>query len=540
VVSSARPRRPTSGLGLDPEARRFYTERVALFHCAVGGLSLAFLAVDTVLGLFDPNQGLAAQLSIDTALHVAAIALSIGVWLGLRKRTLPAPLIGPVDVGTSFAVMALYVTMAALVGAPPIARIDMVFVLISAVVQMARAVIVPSTVLRTLVVGIAVSALAMALGYHVASGTPRDPGVPLEALTAAYAATWSALIVALATLASHILYGLRKEVRAALQLGQYTLEDKLGEGGMGAVYRARHALLQRPTAVKLILAERAGSTSLARFEREVQLTSQLTHPNTVAIYDYGHTPDGIFYYAMEYLEGMDLEEIVQTEGEQSPARVVHVLRQVCGSLAEAHDVGLVHRDIKPANILLCERGGVPDVAKVVDFGLAKELEPSESDPALSLANTIMGTPHYLSPEAITSPEIVDARSDLYALGAVAYYLLTGKTVFEGSSVVEICGHHLHSAPVPPSERLGKKLPEKLEAAVLACLAKEPEARPKSARELGRLLENTGVVAWTEDEARRWWRKHAKTSMRSRRRSRAIAKANAVEQLTIDLKARAAS
>jgi serine/threonine-protein kinase len=513
---------------------------VALFHGAIGGLSLAFLAIDSMLGLLDPNQGLAAQLSVDTALQLAAIALSLGLWIGLRRRTLPAPWIGPIDVGASFTVMALYVSMAVLAGAPPMARIDMVFVLISAVVQLARAVIVPSTVRRTLVLGVGVSALAVALGYHVARGAPRDPGVPLEVLTAAYGATWSALIVALATLASQILYGLRKEVRAALQLGQYTLEDKLGEGGMGAVYRARHALLQRPTAVKLLLAERAGSTTLSRFEREVQLTSQLTHPNTVAIYDYGHTPDGIFYYAMEYLEGMDLEELVQTEGEQSPARVVHVLTQVCSSLAEAHDVGLVHRDIKPANIILCERGGVADVAKVVDFGLAKELEPSESDPALSVANTIMGTPHYLSPEAIASPDTVDGRSDLYALGAVAYYLLTGKPVFEGKSLVEICGHHLHTPPVRPSERLGKELPEELEAVVLACLAKEQEARPQSARELRRLLENAGVSPWTEDDARRWWRKHAATSMRSRRRSRAIAKAKAEEQLTIDLKARAAS
>ena len=200
---------------------------------------------------------------------------------------------------------------------------------------------------------------------------------------------------------------------------------------MGIVYRAHHALLRRPTAVKLLPAGRAGESNLSRFEREVQLTSSLTHPNTVAIYDYGHTPDGIFYYAMEYLDGMDLEELVELDGAQDPARVVHVLRQVCGALAEAHGVGLVHRDIKPANILLCERGGIPDTAKVVDFGLVKQLSTSGVGPGVSTVNNIMGTPLYLSPEAITSPEKVDARSDLYALGAVAYYLVTGKAVFEG-------------------------------------------------------------------------------------------------------------
>jgi serine/threonine protein kinase len=236
---------------------------------------------------------------------------------------------------------------------------------------------------------------------------------------------WLVVAVAVATACSRVIYGLRREVRLARRLGQYTLEEKLGEGGMGVVYRARHALLRRPTAVKLLKGERLGEASLRRFEREVLLTASLSHPNTVSVYDFGRTPDGVFYYAMEYLEGLSLEQLVAEEGAQPPGRVVHVLRQVLGALAEAHGVGLVHRDVKPDNVILCERGGLSDVAKVVDFGLVKDLDAAD---ALSHEGMLVGTPLYLAPEAIRSPD-TDPRADLYSLGAVAYFLLTGKHVF---------------------------------------------------------------------------------------------------------------
>jgi serine/threonine-protein kinase len=240
-----------------------------------------------------------------------------------------------------------------------------------------------------------------------------------------------------------------------------------------------------------------------RFEREVQLTAALTHPNTISVYDYGHTPDGIFYYAMEYLDGFNLDELVELDGPQPPARVIHLITQACGALSEAHAVGLIHRDIKPANVFICERGGQPDVVKVLDFGLVKNI--STADPTLSNVNTIAGTPLYMAPESVVDPSSVDARSDVYALGAVAYFLITGTHVFSGASVVEICGHHLHTPPEPPSHRLGKAVPTDLEAVVLASLAKEPSARPQSARALAeRLSACHDANGWSEDAARRWW------------------------------------
>jgi serine/threonine-protein kinase len=262
-------------------------------------------------------------------------------------------------------------------------------------------------------------------------------------------------------------------------------------------------MLRRPTAVKLLPPEKAGQAALERFEREVQLTARLSHPNTVAVFDYGRTPDGVFYYAMEYLDGTNLDTLVREDGPQPPARVAHVLRQVASALVEAHGIGLIHRDVKPENIILCERGGVPDVAKVVDFGLVKDLERGGA--ALSRADVVQGTPLYLSPEAITAPDRVGAPGDLYALGAVGYYLLTGQHVFGGATLVEVCSHHLHTLPVPPAERLGRPVPASLEALLLSCLEKDPARRPASALALREALGDlAGVGAWSEQEARDWW------------------------------------
>jgi hypothetical protein len=297
---------------------------------------------------------------------------------------------------------------------------------------------------------------------------------------------------------------MEKAEQTIRQLGQYTLEEKIGEGGMGAVYRARHAFLRRPTAVKMISSRATSDDALRRFEREVQLTSRLNHPNTIAVYDYGRTPEGVFYYAMEYLDGLNLEELVKINRAQPEGRVINILRQICGSLAEAHAIGLIHRDIKPANIFLTNRAGIPDYVKVLDFGLVKAVDADE-EAKITRANVSVGTPYYMSPEAVERPDTITALSDIYAIGAVGYFLLTGSTVFTGKTVMEICMKHVRTAPDAPSKRLGHAVTDSLEAIILRCLAKTPTDRPHSARALLEELEQCEPTgAWTRADAESWW------------------------------------
>ncbi|MBI4603481.1 MAG: serine/threonine protein kinase [Planctomycetes bacterium] len=359
-------------------------------------------------------------------------------------------------------------------------------------ILVARALLVPSRAYETLSIGAAASVPGVVLA---ALAEPLDLSQCLGYVVA----------VVLSTFASKLLYELRCEVTEARRLGQYTLEEKIGAGGMGEVYRARHAMLRRPTAVKLLRPDLAGERSIARFEREVQLTSRLTHPNTVSIYDYGRTPDGVFYYAMEHLPGITLEDLVRQDGPQPAGRVIHILKQVCGSLSEAHGIGLIHRDIKGANVILCERGGLHDVVKVVDFGLVKDIG-NLSQTTASVPKAILGTIHYLSPEAIQTPDALDPRSDIYSLGALAYHLLAGRQVFEGKTFVEVCIHHVQTPPVPPSARGSFPVPADLERLVLSCLEKEPARRPRSAQDLIHALEACeDASAWSEDLAQAWWK-----------------------------------
>ncbi len=326
----------------------------------------------------------------------------------------------------------------------------------------------------------------------------------------------STLVILLSTvLVSSASQRMSAAVEEARKIGQYTLKEKLGEGGMGEVYLAHHAMLTRPAALKLLRRDRASEKDIVRFEREVQQTSKLTHPNTVRIFDYGQNSDGIFYYAMEYLPGVTLERLIRISGPQCPARVIHILREVTDSLREAHDIGLIHRDIKPANIMLCERGGIYDVPKVVDFGIVKNVD--SEDVKLTAVDVMSGTPQYLSPEGIKTPGDIDARADLYSLGAVGYFLLTGEPVFEGATVMEVCAQHLKEVPVPPSQRLGKPIPPALERLILQCLAKNRDKRPRNAQ---RMYE---ALALCEDFGR-WTRSRpgnggTPTSSRSRIRRR---------------------
>ncbi len=284
------------------------------------------------------------------------------------------------------------------------------------------------------------------------------------------------------------------------QLGQYEILEEIGRGGMGVVYRARHATLRRATAVKLL--SRPSERLQQRFEREALATSRLRHPNTVAVYDYGRTPDGSLYYAMELIAGISLSALVRRDGPLPPGRVVHLLKQIAGSLGEAHAAGLVHRDVKPGNVMLQNKGGEPDFVTVLDFGLVRDLSGKAT---LTGRAAPVGTPEYMAPEQIRD-DVVTPATDLYALGAVAYFLLTGTPPFHAATAVEVCMGHLNHEPESPSARLGEPLPAGLERLVLSLLAKDPHERPRSAREVASLLEQLeGVPAWSRAQAEAWWR-----------------------------------
>jgi len=295
---------------------------------------------------------------------------------------------------------------------------------------------------------------------------------------------------------------MRRDVLAAGRLGQYVLLQEVGRGANGIVYRARHTLLRRPVAIKLLSPEMATDAAATRFEHEVQMTSQLTHPNTVAIYDYGRSPEGLFYYAMEYLNGISLDRLVREYGPQPEARVIHILRQVLGSLAEAHRIGLIHRDIKPANILLTRRGGVCDWVKVLDFGLVKAVWLGPRGVA---ADAVVGTPHFISPEGVESPENVDVRSDLYSVAAVGYWLVTGKTLFDPDNVQELFDHQVRVEPPPPSVRLGRAVAPDLEEVLMRGLTKTRAGRPTSATEFEEALSRCrDAGGWSAHDAAAWW------------------------------------
>jgi eukaryotic-like serine/threonine-protein kinase len=303
----------------------------------------------------------------------------------------------------------------------------------------------------------------------------------------------------------------------ARQLGQYQLVEKIGEGGMGVVYKAHHALLRRETALKLLTPDKADPISVQRFEREVRLTCRLMHPNTIQVFDYGRTPEGIFYYAMEYLDGLNLAEFIEAYGPQPEGRVANLLIQVCESLAEAHASGLVHRDIKPANIFVTDRGGVPDMVKVLDFGLVRPIVSADGA-TLDAADTeiMAGTPSYMSPETVENGANADARSDLYSVGAVGYYLVTGQNVFDGETIAEICRQRREETPVPPTTRIGRTICSHLEAAIMRCLERDPKDRPQSAHELIALLAASPRIAdWNVEQRAAWWVAHREAINRTR-------------------------
>jgi hypothetical protein len=477
---------------------RLIQDRLSLFAVSAFVITAMFLVAMTALDVvLADGQGFLSRTGL--VCHVLATLVAFTAWRVARSRKpySPAALTwldaaGTVGVCLAFAAMGHFLRQ-------PFGFYTALLAILH--VNVGRAALVPSVALRTLYIcaasfgGLVASRAMLPLPTDLAHASALRLRWVLEA------ALWSTAGSGVAALASHVIYGLHEKALEARRLGQYELERKIGQGGMGEIYRARHAMLRRPTAIKLVSGARS-EERLRRFEKEVQLTARLTHPNTISIYDYGRTPDGTFYYAMELLDGLTVEQLVERHGPQPAARVIHLLQQACGALTEAHGIGLIHRDIKPANLYLCRRGGVQDVVKVLDFGLVRDLDEGR-DAAGSTTDTVVGTPLYLSPEAILAPDQVDGRADLYGLGGVAYFLLTGASPFGGQSLVEICSHHLHTPPEPPSLR--RPVPADLDALVLRCLAKDPSQRFDSAAALLEALQTCADAGgWGAADAERWW------------------------------------
>jgi serine/threonine-protein kinase len=363
----------------------------------------------------------------------------------------------------------------------------------------------PRRILAASVAAAAMTPLSLAI-LDILNKIPAEPDAYFEAFIS------SGFAVLFAYMGARIVYGLGRQVAAAREMGSYQLEKRLGQGGMGEVWQARHRMLARPAAIKLIApsltSKDPSGDVVRRFEREAQVTAGLRSPHTVELFDFGVSDDGTFYYVMELLDGIDTDTLVRKSGPLPAERAIFVLRQVCHSLAEAEARGLVHRDIKPANIFLCRYGEDYDFVKVLDFGIVKAMhDAAETAPALTVQNVVHGTPAFMAPEQAIG-RALDGRADIYSTGCVAYWLLTGQLVFSGDTPMALLMHHAQTLPAAPSARSEVPIPEALDRLILSCLAKDPADRPQSANELSRRL---GAIepanAWTDARAREWWATH---------------------------------
>ncbi len=370
--------------------------------------------------------------------------------------------------------------------------------------------IAPNTPSRTLLASIAAASMdPLGLGVTALRGAE----IPLSAFDLVWAFLPNYIAAGEAVLPAHIIRGLSRQVKKARELGSYRLGEILGRGGMGEVHRATHRMLARPAAIKLIRPEVLGASSDAaarviteRFKREAQAAAALRSPHTIELYDFGITDDGTFYYVMELLDGLDLETLVERFGPVPPERAVHFMRQTCSSIGEAHAQGLIHRDVKPSNIYASRLGLTVDFVKVLDFGLVKSTGSSQ-EVTLTAPEVTTGTPAFMAPEVALGEE-VDRRADVYALGCVAYWLLTGQLVFDADSPIKMIYRHIQNVPVPPSQRTELDVPRDLEELILASLEKRPDDRPSDAEELGRLFGGLQINgAWTDERAQRWWETH---------------------------------
>ena len=441
-------------------------------------------------------------------LGAAGVASSLGmVYLAKKISHKPQLLI---DVGSGYLVLQclLISILTHWIPIPLVPRVSWVCIAI-----LIYPAIVPNTPRKTLMVSLlAASTEPLAMGLSVLRGVDFQGGL----LYVVWTSLPNYICAFLAVVPVKIIHGLGHQVRRARELGSYRLEELLGKGGMGEVFRATHQMLARPAAVKLIRPEILGSSSrgaarviVERFRREAEAAASLRSPHTISLYDFGVANDGTFFFVMELLDGLDLETLVERFGPLPPERCVYLLRQVCDSLAEAHTRGLVHRDIKPSNIFTCRLGLAVDFVKVLDFGLVKAVDEGGREATLLTApDSTTGTPAYIAPEMVRGDRIADHRVDIYTLGCVAYWLLTGRLVFQAPNAIQLLYQHANATPVPPSQVSEFDIPPALDTVILACLAKFPEERPQSAAELSQMLASAlPAGAWTEELAHRWWDRH---------------------------------
>jgi eukaryotic-like serine/threonine-protein kinase len=494
--------------GLPPDLLREAAKRLELTSLVVGAAFVVAIVVNTLISAGGWYTFAHPQMHNVVALLVIALSAAV-VWVSRAGRLPPHRLL---DLGLVYEVVVAFAislgdNLAPLAEGLPMAAVSWLCVWI-----VMFPLVVPAPLRKALLASLAAAStwpLAYAIGVWLGNPSQSASVVVMNFLEN-YVAAGLALVPAV------ILRRLGASVEKAREMGSYELLERLDRGGMGEVWRARHRMLARPAAIKLIRPEllglekgRVAESLLRRFEREAQATAALRSPHTIELYDFGITRDGTFYYVMELLEGLDLESLVRRFGPVPPERAIHLLVQACDSLADAHHAGLVHRDIKPANICACRRGLKDDFVKVLDFGLVKATwEGAERDTRLTQEGAVAGTPAYIAPEAVLGNRVVDPRADIYCLGCVAYWLVTGQTVFERGTPLQMAFHHAHTEPVAPSRRTEIGVPDDLDRLILSCLEKDPDRRPQDALELAsRLAACSGQPAWTPVRARRWWDTH---------------------------------
>ena len=510
--------------GLDSSGGHgFVRERLALLAKTLFLVSFGFwlflLASLTLIGGADAFAVVRGPVALG---HICASLTMAMVWLVTSRTRLSLKALGALD-AVSFALAGVFLSFMTVRDEGQILQVLLALL----VTVMVRAILMPSRPGRTALISALVFAPTVVVciaRHHPTTFLPGfSPGYQKLHMTL-NTILWAVLGTIVATIVSRVLYGLRRQVAEASELGQYLLEEKIGGGGMGEVWRARHRLLIRPAAIKVIrqTAVRGMATDpellVRRFEREARATAALTSPHTVQLYDFGVAQDGRLYYVMELLDGLDLDTLVRQHGALPPERVIHILRQVCAALQDAHANGLVHRDIKPANIVVSRAGTTYDFVKVLDFGLVKLDAARDTDRdlvKLSTDDSWSGTPGFMAPEVVLGAA-TDHRVDVYAVGCVAYWLLTGMLVFEGENALQVMTQHVQAEPRRPSQRIEEPVPAALEQLVMACLEKDPARRPATAEAVSDRLDAVLLPAeWTAERAEEWWAMHRPSSRDTR-------------------------